>query len=119
MLFNTGIFKRKRRKYERTEAIVLLDLYKQNKLTPEGRGCVMDISLGGSRIESTSDFHVDEDIVLYFTLKNSDVFVIEGIVRRKTPSTGTFSYGIQFKELGFFKRMKLRRLIPKILGTTS
>jgi len=103
-----------RRKYKRIKAIVLLDVYRKGEYVPAGRGCITDISLGGCGFESTAQFKTGDEVVLVFTLPNKKIFSIEGIIRRIGRSTGTFSYGVQFKEMSFFKKIKLRFLIPTL-----
>jgi len=104
-----------RRKYQRVHTVVLLDLYRKGEYAPAGRGCVTDISLGGCAFESTTQFRIGEEITLVFTLPSRKQFFIDGIIRRAGRSTGTFSYGIQFINLGFFKKLKLRFLLPTLI----
>ena len=108
-----------RRKHERVKATVLLSLYKPGQYAPLGRACISDISLSGCAIESTLAFQKDEGIVLLFTLSRGRQYTLEGIIKRVSRSTGTFSYGIEFIHMNFFRKLKLRYMIPVLLRAGS
>jgi len=101
-----------RRKHERVKATVLLNLYRPGQYVPLARACISDISLSGSAIESTVQLEKDEGIVLVFTLPNNRQYILEGMIRWVKRSTGTFSYGVEFTRMNFFKKLKLRYMIP-------
>ncbi len=110
-----GTQKATRRKYDRIGKTVLLDIYKPDAFKPSCRACLTDISVGGAGFESSVKFNLNDRINLVFTMPDSKEYIIEGIIRRISRSTGTFSYGVEFLPMGFFKKLSLRKFIKKLL----
>lgn len=109
--------KRTKRKYQRKATLVLLDITDINDNKKMGRAALVDISIDGAGFESHLEFKAGDNIVLRFTFPGQKIYVLEGIIRRvtdKTGITGIFAYGAQFKKMGFFDKINLRKLIFKV-----
>ncbi|MCD6422674.1 MAG: PilZ domain-containing protein [Elusimicrobia bacterium] len=107
--------KQSKRRFDRFKNIVLIDIFLPGTFKPRARGCLTDISVGGAGFECTEKFEPGERLDLAITLKSGKEYVFEGVIRRVARSTGTYSYGIEFLEKGFFKRFLIKRFIKKLL----
>ncbi|PIU17954.1 MAG: hypothetical protein COT16_03700 [Elusimicrobia bacterium CG08_land_8_20_14_0_20_44_26] len=103
------------RKHDRIKDVVLLDIYKPGAFQPLCRGCLTDISGGGAGFEAVVRFNLGDNINLVFTFENGKEYIIESTIRRVSRSTGTFSYGVEFASMGFFKKWRLKRFLNKLL----
>jgi len=106
--------KRKVRKYERAATLVLLNVESLSAPQKSGRAAVTDISIGGVAFESDIEFNIDDDVLIRFIFHGHNVYVFEGIIKRVESKGGLYSYGVELKEIGFFKKIKLKRLISII-----
>ncbi|MCD6413340.1 MAG: PilZ domain-containing protein [Elusimicrobia bacterium] len=109
--------KKTRRKYDRIKETVLLDIYKPDAFKPTCRACLTDISVGGAGFESSVKFNLNDKINLVFTMSSGKEYILEGVIRRVSRSTGTFSYGVEFLSVGFFKKFFIKRFIKKLLNS--
>ena len=100
-----------RRKHERVEVNVLLDLHTFGRVTMLGRGCIINLSLGGCCIEAPSDFQEGISLDLRIPLAEDSSLDVLGEVVWKQKRVGTFAYGIKFTEMSFGLRRKLHKYI--------
>ena len=106
--------KPKIRKHDRKPTLVLLDVSNADAPDDTGRAAVVDISIGGCAFESNFKLSEGDRVIMRFTLPGNKLYVMEGEVKRVRFSTGAFVYGIKFMKLGFFGKIKLRKLISII-----
>ena len=105
------------RKHRRRKTLVLLNVISADLPEKAARAAVIDISLGGSAFETSQEFSKDEALFMRFILPGERVYTVKARVVRVSRSGGAFTYGAQFERLGFFSRMKLRRVISDISRT--
>jgi c-di-GMP-binding flagellar brake protein YcgR len=80
-----------------------------------GRGCIVDLSMGGMKIETKDNLDRADYVDVTFALPNGTTFRrIRGRIMRKTKGTLTFIYGIRFVEISMWDRFKIFRHIHKI-----
>ena len=103
--------KAERRKHPRVEVNVLLDLYVFGSLKSQGRGCITDLSLGGLRLETESDFEVHTPLDLRLPLSEEIPLDFVGEIVWKRPGTPGHIYGVKFTDLGFGEKRRLQKYI--------
>ncbi|MBN2407804.1 MAG: PilZ domain-containing protein [Elusimicrobia bacterium] len=102
------------RKHKRKATLVLLYVADSNDPGKVARAAVVDISMGGAAFESSIKFSAGDEVILRFTLPKEKIYVINGVIRRTSERTGALVYGVQFKEMNFFGKFRLRKLISKL-----
>ncbi|MDA3792901.1 MAG: PilZ domain-containing protein [Elusimicrobia bacterium] len=102
------------RKNKRKHTLVLLDVIDPEDPHKHGRGAVVDISSGGAAFESAVDFEEGDPVELRFTLPGGKVYAMNAVVRRARERTGATVYGVQFQDLGFFEKLRLKKLISHV-----
>ncbi len=103
------------RKYERVPTLVLLSVEEANSTKSPSRAAVINLSMGGSAIETNAKFYLGDHIVLRFSLAKDKFFVFEGIIKRISEGIGVFNYGVEFKDLTSSDKKNLKKLI-KLIG---
>ncbi|MEA3506282.1 MAG: PilZ domain-containing protein [Elusimicrobiota bacterium] len=102
------------RKHKRKNTLVLLDVLDPKNSDKSGRAAVIDISTGGAAFESAIRFEKGEPVELRFTIARGKVFVVDAVVRRVKERTGAHVYGVEFQDLGFFDKLKVKKLIATV-----
>ena len=102
------------RKHKRKHTLVLLDVSDPENPDKSGRAAVIDISSGGAAFESAVKFEKGEPVELRFTLAKGKVFAVDSVVRRVRERTGAHVYGVEFQNLGFFDKLKVKKLIATV-----
>jgi c-di-GMP-binding flagellar brake protein YcgR len=102
------------RKHKRKHTLVLLDVSDPENTDKGGRAAVIDISTGGAAFESAVKFEKGEPVELRFTMAKGKVFVVDAAVRRVRERTGAHVYGVEFLDLGFFDKLKVKKLIATV-----
>ncbi|MFH1353468.1 MAG: PilZ domain-containing protein [bacterium] len=108
-----------KRKYDRKRETVLLDVYKAGAFEEKSRACLTDISTGGLGFESSSQFNMGDKVNLVFCIKEGKGYVLEGVIRRVARSAVTYSYGVQFVEMGFFAKLRLKKFVKGLLSKSG
>jgi hypothetical protein len=106
--------KEKRRRFKRSRTLVLLNVDSTSSLHKSSRAAVIDIGVGGVAFESSTEFPVNDDVIIRFILPGHNVFVFEGVVKRVENTTGVYVHGVEFKNINFFDKIRLKKLIFKI-----
>lgn len=98
----------KKRKYVRIPVVILVDIYSPGSLIPKGRGCVINLSLGGIAIETETDIDVGSEIYLKLKL-GEETYDIFGKILRKQLSGNLFQYGVIYTKLNIFEKFKFKK----------
>ena len=98
----------KKRKYDRIPATILAELYPIGSIVSQGRGCVVNLSLGGVAIETETSFAVGTELDLVINLP----LQMTGRIVRSEKVEGNFNrYGIEFTKSNLLDRLRIRRYI--------
>ncbi len=98
---------KEQRKHNRVPATIVTQLHTPDSTLSKGKGCVVDLSLGGMGFESESEFDNNTDI--FFTM-NLPIEIQGKIVR--IDRKGTLKrYGVKFTKLGDVEKLNLDRYI--------
>ncbi len=108
-----------KRKYDRKRETVLLDVYRAGAVEEKSRACLTDISIGGLGFESSSRFNMGDKVNLVFRIKEGKEYVLDGVIRRVARSAVTYSYGVQFIEMGFFAKFRLKKFVKGFLSKSG
>ena len=100
----------RKRRYERTPSLVLLNIevLSTHKM---GRAAIINISPGGAGFVSEVNCPNGEEVMMRFTFRSGKFYLLEGIISRVRDLGGRFEYGVKFRKMGFFDRLKLLKLI--------
>lgn len=99
------------RRYERVPTVVLVDLYTPGSGLSKGRGCVVDISLGGLAIETTLELTDGTELV--FEIEKG--MPIHGRVVNVRQQLPVNRYGLVYTQLSFWKRLRLWMYVRRLL----
>jgi c-di-GMP-binding flagellar brake protein YcgR len=100
-----------RRKHIRITAKVLVDIYARGH--KKGRGCIVDISMGGIGVESELDIPKLTEIYMFVMMDPLSMDVYGKIVYKAEKMQGLFKYGIQYTKMNLLKKLKLKWHITK------
>ena len=78
-------------------------------------GSIRNISMGGLAFESVDNMLSGKVYVFEFLLPNKKILDIKGEVKWSTRFDITTIYGVQFRSMGFFTRIKLNTFIKESL----
>jgi len=106
--------KPRERRHKRRQTLELLYVASESEPDKGGRAAVVDISMSGTAFESTENFFIGERVVLRFVLPGNKVYVFAGDVKRIGSRPGTNVVGVEFINLTFFRKLKLKKLISQI-----
>ena len=104
----------KKRRHKRSSTLVLFNIESTHNPNKTGRAAVIDISLSGAAFVGNIEFSEGEEVDLRFILPGYRVYVLEGVIRRIQVRNDAYMYGVEFKNLNFIKKIRLRKLISKI-----
>lgn len=110
-----------KRKHPRFNVTIKADIYLAESSILQGKGIVIDISLGGLCIESTAELHLYSTLIIHLKL-DPEIFTFEGEILRKEQKGPVFSYGVKYKGLNLFAKFKLKKRIEnwvKSYGRTN
>lgn len=109
------------RRFKRLPSSILIDLYETNSTVPKGRGCIVDVSLGGMAIETEASLPIGDELFLriFIHQQNSAPLELYANVMRVQQVDNLFHYGLRYTRLGFFGKFKLRRSIDRLVQETS
>ncbi|MFN3966538.1 MAG: PilZ domain-containing protein [Endomicrobiia bacterium] len=105
-----------RRKYIRIPVTILVDLYPSDSLAKKGRGCIVDLSLGGMAIETEAELELNSEIFMRINLPTDGgqtIFDVFANVIRKQDMGNIFHYGVKYTRINFFEKLKLRSFIKR------
>lgn len=105
-----------KRRHQRISVAILIDIYLTESSIPKGRGCIVNISIGGMAIESSTDLGLNTEIFLRVEL-DPEVFSFHGQIVRKDSKGPVFHYGVRYKKMSWFEKFKLRRYINSWIKT--
>jgi len=97
-----------KRKFIRAATDILVDLFSADALMNTGRGCIVNISLGGIAIETESSFELDRELLVYAKLPNTEKpLEIHAKVVRQQNLGNIRRYGLKYTKVTAVERIKL------------
>jgi len=107
------------RKSKRVSSAILIDIFETTSAVPKGRGCIVDLSIGGLALESEASLPIGDELFLRIYVHDSnDAAPVEfyAQVMRFQEFGNIYHYGLKFTRLGFFDKFKLRKNINRLIA---
>ena len=104
---------KERRRYPRISTSILINLLDSENKTPKCQGCIRNLSLGGVALESDTKLTVGTNLLLRI---NIPIEVLGKIVWIEQYGK-SYKYGIKFKKISLFDKLKLKKYIETKLKT--
>jgi c-di-GMP-binding flagellar brake protein YcgR len=100
-----------KRRNPRIDTLIVTDVSaKLNSIVT--RGCIVDLSKGGMKIETNENLDKVSYVHLTFTLPDGQIIKeLRAKIVRKIKSALTYTYGIQFRDINIFDLLKITRFI--------
>ncbi|OGS27471.1 MAG: hypothetical protein A2297_07750 [Elusimicrobia bacterium RIFOXYB2_FULL_48_7] len=97
-----------KRKHLRADSDILVDIFSADAIVNRGRGCVVNISLGGIAIETESALDLGHELLIDMKLPGGTRPIeIHAKVVRQQNMGNLFHYGLKYTRLGLLQRIKL------------
>lgn len=103
----------RRRKYSRTPIILLCDIFIFPSERPQGRGCIVNFSLGGIALETTLDITPETNMLLRLNLFSENIDIFGRAVYKKQEMENAFIYGVKFIGMNIFRRFKFKNKLKE------
>jgi len=109
-----------KRKYVRIPVTILVDLYPPDSSVKKGRGCIVNLSLGGMAIETEAELELNSEIFLRINLpsdgKSAILDVFANVIRQQQIGN-LYHYGLRYTRINFFEKLRLRSFIKRWIKT--
>jgi c-di-GMP-binding flagellar brake protein YcgR len=108
---------RKKRKHSRIPITILCDIFVSDSKIPEGRGCIVNFSLGGVAVVTRLDFAPDTEIRMQLNFNNEQLDISSTVAHGRAVMGDVFIYGVRYVRLNLFRKFKLNRKLKKWVKT--
>ncbi|MFH2070252.1 MAG: PilZ domain-containing protein [Elusimicrobiota bacterium] len=101
-----------KRKLTRVPVIILLDLHPADTMINKGRGCIVNLSLGGMAVESEAEFDKGDELFIVVNLpgaKKPVEFYADVLHKEKMGNVN--HYGLKYVKMKFLQKLRMRHFI--------
>lgn len=100
-----------KRRHARVPLTVLLELHTPSGVVPKGKGFIVNLGIGGAALESDEQFDIGDNFVFRFSVPDGKNFDFLGEIRWIKKGVLTKKYGVKFKNINFFEKMRLKNFV--------
>ncbi|MEW6041002.1 MAG: PilZ domain-containing protein [Elusimicrobiota bacterium] len=109
-----------KRKFLRISSSILIDLYERGSVVPKGRGCIVDISLGGLAVETEASIAIGDELFVRIFLHEKEGKEFEPIemyatVMRFQQVGNLYHYGLKYSRMGIIRKFKIRKSLHRLI----
>ena len=100
------------RKHLRIPIVILVDLYLASIMVKRGRGCIVNMSLGGMAIESETEFEKGDELFIVVNLPGAKKPVeFYANILHEEKAGNINHYGLKYVRMKFLQKLKMRNFI--------
>jgi hypothetical protein len=89
----------------------VVEVFHADGKTLRGISRLLDLSVSGACVDSTSDWNEGEDVVIHVLLDKRTLLVLPALVMWKRMFSKTFQYGLKFREYSEKSRVSIQNFV--------